>query len=68
MAIKRGSNVKILREESYWFQEVGKVASIATGVKYNLVVKFDKCNYAGISGTAEGIVTNNFGEFEVESI
>ena len=50
MTIKRGSNVKILREESYWFQEIGKVAAIdESEVRFGVTVRFDKVNYQGVN-------------------
>ena len=50
MVIKRGSQVKILREESYWFQKTGKVASIdESEVRYGVTVRFEKVNYNGVN-------------------
>lgn len=56
----RRAQVKILRPESYWFNDYGKVISVdQSGVRYPVVVRFEKVNYAGVS-------TNNYALDEIE--
>mmetsp|Transcript_9744 Transcript_9744/g.17578 ORF Transcript_9744/g.17578 Transcript_9744/m.17578 type:complete len:132 (+) Transcript_9744:72-467(+) len=60
---KKGSQVRILRPESYWFQQRGTVVNVnqKTNIKYPVTVKFDFVNYANVN-------TNGFALWEVEEL
>lgn len=50
MNLKRGANVKILKKESYWHKEIGKIASIDDSqVLYGINIRFEKVNYNGVN-------------------
>jgi len=58
--IEKGSKVRILRKESYWFNKVGVVISVekSSVIRYPVVIRFDSVNYSGTN-------TNNFSLVEL---
>lgn len=56
--IQKGSKVRILRPESYWYQDVGTVVMIDSSIKNGYIVRFEKLNYSGLN-------SNNFAESEL---
>mmetsp|Transcript_5455 Transcript_5455/g.13199 ORF Transcript_5455/g.13199 Transcript_5455/m.13199 type:complete len:132 (-) Transcript_5455:82-477(-) len=60
---KKGSQVRVLRPESYWFQQRGTVVNVnqKTNIKYPVTVKFDFVNYANVN-------TNGFALWEVDEL
>ena len=61
--VKKGSKVRILRKESYWFNKSGVVVSVekSTAIRYPVVVRFDSVNYSGTN-------TNNFSLTELADL
>lgn len=50
--MEKGSKVRNLRKESYWFNEIGTIVTIdKSGGKYPALVKFAKVNYSGTAST-----------------
>nr|BBI37204.1 Photosystem I reaction center subunit IV [Palmaria palmata] len=56
--VKKGNTVKIMRKESYWYQDTGKVVKVETDIKYPVLVRFNKETYSGVNN-------NSFAEDEV---
>ena len=60
--VKKGSIVRILRKESYWYKDTGTVVVVdQSKVLYPVLVRFTKVNYSGTN-------TNNFNFDEVEVV
>jgi photosystem I subunit 4 len=61
--VSKGSKVRILRKESYWFNKVGVVVSVEKSaiIRYPAVVRFESVNYSGTN-------TNNFAIAELQEV
>nr|YP_009314187.1 Photosystem I reaction center subunit IV [Izziella formosana]SCW22441.1 Photosystem I reaction center subunit IV [Izziella formosana] len=59
--VKKGSVVKVLRKESYWYQDKGTVVKVDKDIKYPVLVRFEKETYSGVN-------SNNFAEDEVVEV
>ena len=54
----KGSKVRVLRPESYWYRDIGTIVKVDKGIKYNVLVRFTRTTYSGVN-------TNSFAEREL---
>jgi len=68
MAFARKDKVRILRPESYWFNQTGEIVSIdkSANMRYPITVRFDKVDFKAFSGVDGGANTSMFAEVELE--
>jgi photosystem I subunit 4 len=61
--IEKGAKVRILRKESYWYNQIGTVISVEKSdvIRYPVVIRFESVNYVGTN-------TNNFAVKELVKI
>nr|YP_009392966.1 photosystem I reaction center subunit IV [Caloglossa intermedia]ARW61528.1 photosystem I reaction center subunit IV [Caloglossa intermedia] len=59
--LEKGNKVKIVRKESYWYQDIGTIVKIDKGIKYSVLVRFVKSNYNNVN-------TSNFSEEDLVSV
>ncbi len=69
MAFARKDKVRILRQESYWFNQIGEIVSIdkSPKMRYPVTVKFEKCDFKAFSGVDGGANTSQFATSELEA-
>ena len=57
--LTKNSKVKVLRKESYWYQDIGVVSRVEKSkLRYPISVRFIKESYNGVN-------SNNFSESEL---
>ena len=61
--VEKGSKVRILRKESYWYNKIGVVVSVekSEAIRYPVVIRFESVNYSGTN-------TNNFSLAELDKV
>ena len=61
--VEKGAKVRIIRKESYWYNQTGTVISVEKSavIRYPVVVRFESVNYSGTN-------TNNFALTELVAI
>ena len=69
MSFARKDKVRILRQESYWFNQIGEIVSIdkSPSMRYPVTVKFEKCDFKAFSGVDGGANTSQFSLKELEA-
>ena len=69
MSFARKDKVRILRPESYWFNQIGEIVSIdkSPAMRYPVTVKFEKCDFKAFSGVDGGANTSQFSIRELEA-
>jgi len=69
MSFTRKDKVRILRPESYWFNQIGEIVSIdkSPAMRYPVTVKFEKCDFKAFSGVDGGANTSQFSIKELEA-
>jgi len=52
MVITKGAKVRVLRKESFWYNQTGLVVTVdQSAVRYPVLVRFEKVNYAGTNNS-----------------